>query len=205
MAITNGYATLDEYKNYIAVRGLSGAVGDDVSDDSVIEDLIEAVSRFIDRQSGERFYVDSSDTVYYYTAQEGYEMRLPSFASITTVAVDYNNTRTYTNLTASDWEALPDNYLAEGKSINGLAILPTSSAYFPTWRRGIKVTGKRGWSAVPPDIKDACLSAVQNIYSNRSGQVSSGRINVTASGIVVRPEDVPPMAMATIKSYRGKT
>lgn|SRR5574343_836938 len=202
MAITNGYATLAEYKAYIATRGLAGAVGTDASDDAVIEDLIEAASRQADTLSGRRFYADSSDTAYYYTADDEYEMELPDFKSITTVAVDYNNTRSYTALTASDWEALPDNYTAEGKPIRGLAILPTSSAWFPTYRRGVKITGKRGFPAVPDDIKEAVLETVVNVYSARSGNTSAGRMTVTAAGVVIRPDDIPEFAMTIFKSYR---
>lgn len=205
MTIINGYATLAEYKAYIAVRGLAGTVGTDASDDTVIEDLIQAASRYIDRQSGRRFYADSVDTAYYYTAQNEYEMELPDFKSITTVSVDYNNVRSYTDLAAGDWEALPDNYSAEGDPITGIAILPTSAAWFPIWRKGVKVTGKRGYPSVPDDIKETCLAIAQNVYANRSGQSSNGRISVTAGGVVIRPEDVPPMAMSIIKSYRIMT
>lgn len=205
MSISNGYATLAEYKSWIALRGLSGDTTTDTSDDSVIEIIIESVSRYIDRETGRRFYPDTSNTDYYYQAAEAYQMDLPDFASIATVSVDYNNTRTYTALTASDWEALPDNYSAEGLPIRGLAILPTSSAYFPIQRRGVKINGKRGWLVAPTDIKDAALAITHNLYSQRAGQPASGRVSVTAGGVVIRPEDVPPYAAQTIKHYRMMT
>lgn len=205
MTITNGYATVNDYKAYLSVRGLQGVAGVDVSDDTVIEMLIEAVSRTIERLSGRRFWKDSSDTAYYYTAEDEDCLELPDFASITTVSVDLSNTRTYTDLASTDWDALPDNYSAEGKPIRGLAITPTSTTYFPTYRRGVKVTGKRGFTSVPTDIKDATLEIVQNIYASRSGQTSAGKITATASGIVIRPEDIPEFAMAIIRSYRFMT
>ncbi len=52
------------------------------------------------------------------------------------------------------------------------------------------------------DIKSAVLQIVGNMYSARSGQSSGGRITVTASGIVIRPEDVPPLAQKTLDKYR---
>ena len=202
MTITNGYATLAEYKSYIAMRGLAGSVGTDTADDAVIEDLIEAVSRYADRMTGRRFYADANDTAYYYTTDDALELCLPDFKSITTVAVDYSNVRSYTALTASDWEALPINYSAEGLPIRGIAIIPTSAAYFPTWRNAVKVTGKRGFPAVPDNIKEAVLETAVAIYGQRSGQSNSGRISITAAGIVIRPDDVPEFAMAIFKSYR---
>jgi hypothetical protein len=53
---------------------------------------------------------------------------------------------------------------------------------------------------VMPDIRNACLQILDNVYADRSGQ-NSGRISVTASGIVIRPEDVPTMAQRTIDRY----
>jgi len=203
MTITNGYATLAEYKAWIAVRGLAGSVGTDTSDDASIEILIESASRYLDLQTGRRFYPDSTNTTYYYQARDAGTVVLPDFASITTVSVDYSNTRTYTDLTATDWEALPDNYSAEGLPITGLAIVPTSSQYFPVQRKGVKVLGKRGRLAAPTDVKEAVLSITQSLYGARSGQSSAGKMTVTAAGVVIRPEDVPAFAQKIISHYRN--
>jgi len=202
MTVTNGYATLAQSKAYMAMRGLAGSVGTDTSDDTVIEAMLESSSRFIDRQTGRRFWADTNDGTYYYQAKDSDCVILPDFASITTVAVDSANTRTYTALASTDYDILPDNYAAEGLPIGELKISPLSTNYFPTQRKGIRITGKRGWLAVPTDIKDACLEIVQNIYSSRSGQSSSGRISVTASGVVIRPDDVPEYAHRIIMHYR---
>lgn len=203
MTITNGYATLNDFKAWVAVRGLAGSVGTDASDDTTIELLIEAASRYIDKQTARRFYPDASNGTYYYEAKDAYCVDLPDFASIATVSVDYGNTRSYTDFAASDFDALPDNYTAEGLPITGLAISPVSTQYFPTQRRGVKVLGKRGWLAAPTDIKEATLSIAQSLYSTRSGQASAGKITVTGAGVVIRPEDVPPFAQAIIMSYRN--
>lgn len=205
MTIVNGYATLNDYKSFISMRGLAGSVATDTSDDAVIELLIETASRNIERMTGRRFWKDTSDAVYYYTAKDGECVELPDFASITTVAVDYNNTRSYTALTASDFDYEPVNYSAEGLPIRGILLSPLSTTYFPTFRNAIKITGKRGWASVPTDVKDATLEIVNNIYASRSGQTSAGKINMTAYGVVIRPEDIPDFAMAIIKSYRMHT
>jgi len=206
MTITNGYATLAECKLYMATRGLAGSVGTDASDDSVIEDLIEAASRYADSHTGRRFYADASDGTYYYQAQDIYTVELPDYKSITSVSVDFSNTRTYTALTVdTDFDLLPDNYTAEGIPINGLKLSPLSSYWFPTQRKAIKIVGKRGWPSVPDDIKEAVLETVVSVYSARSGQSNSGRISITAAGVVIRPDDVPEFAMAIFKSYRLMT
>jgi hypothetical protein len=203
MAITFGYATLNDFKAWVAVRGISGMVSTDASDDTAIEIIIESASRHLDNQTGRRFYPDTNNGTYYYQAKDAYCVDLPDFASIATVSVDYNNTRTYTDLTSTDWDATPDNYSAEGKPITGIALSPLSAQFFPTQRKGIKITGKRGWLAAPTDIKNACLAITQSLYNARSGQSSLGKMTVTAAGIVIRPEDVPAVAQQTIEYYRN--
>lgn len=205
LTTSTSYATLADFKAWIASRGLSGTVGSDTSDDTVLSSLLEAASRYVDNQTGRRFYQDASDTDYYYSGQdEMSRVMLPDFASITTVSVDYTDTRTYTALTATDFDTLPDNAAAEGLPFTGLEVAPTSltASYFPDWRKSVKVTGKRGWPAVPADIRDAVLAICESLNSNRSGQSSSGKMTITAAGIVIRPEDVPPFAHKVIQQYR---
>jgi hypothetical protein len=55
---------------------------------------------------------------------------------------------------------------------------------------------------VQPEIKMATLMTVQSIYSERSGQpTSSGKVTVTAAGVVIRPEDIPSAAQAIVQSF----
>ena len=64
MAITNGYVTLANFKEYAIPNA-----GTDAADDSLIEIIIEGVSRYIDDQTGRRFY-GSSET-HYFDVPEG--------------------------------------------------------------------------------------------------------------------------------------
>jgi hypothetical protein len=55
------------------------------------------------------------------------------------------------------------------------------------------------------DIKTICLEIAQNVYGLRSGQSSAGKVTVTAAGVVIRPEEVPPMASQLLNSLRDIT
>ena len=55
------------------------------------------------------------------------------------------------------------------------------------------------------DIKDACLMIAQNVYGLRSGQSGGGKITVSAAGVVIRPEEVPPLVQKTLMGYRDIT
>lgn len=206
MTITNGYTDLATYKTWIAVRGLAGSVGTDASDDSVIEILIEGASRYIDQLTGRRFYADSVDATRYYQARSTVHVRIDDLsAAPTSVSVDTSNTRDYTALTSTSYDLLPDNALLIGRPYNAIAIAPNTTSFFPLQRRGVRVIGKFGFPAVPTDIKEATLMIAQNVYSSRSGQSSSGRITVTAAGLVIRPEEVPSLAQSIIAAYRKRT
>lgn len=196
------YASLAEYKAYIAVRGLSGSVDADTSDDAVIEDILESVSRFIDNRTGRKFYQSSEETRYY-TSDNSWYVDIDDFASVTSVSVDYSGLREYDLLLETEYDLFPDNAALDNLPYNRIHILESSGAYLATVRKGVKVIGVSGFPAVPADIKEATLGITQSLYASRSGQTSGGRVTVTGSGIVIRPEDVPPFAQSIIQIYRN--
>jgi hypothetical protein len=205
---TNSYCTLAEYKTWIAVRGLNGTVGIDASDDAAMEILIEAASRYIDRETGRRFYLNAIDETRYYTPSDDdyYDITIDPLATITSIGVDYSATRSYTLLDADDYDLIPENAALDGYPYTGIAINSMlSTAYFPFYRKAVRVIGKFGWPTAPADIKEAVLSIAQNLYGARSGQSSGGRVTVTAAGVVIRPEDVSAFVQKIIEHYRGYT
>ena len=58
MTVINGYCTLAEYKNWPAITST------DATDDSVLEKLIQAASRYIDNKTGRHFYPRINTRVY---------------------------------------------------------------------------------------------------------------------------------------------
>ena len=206
MAITNGYATLAEYKAWIATRGLSGSVSTDTSDDASIEIIIEAVSRYIEAETGRRFWKDASDATRYYQTDDQYCVKVDDLsAAPTTVSVDLNDNRIYTDLASTVYELYPANAALDGLPYRQIDIIQSSGHYFPTTPRGVKVIAKFGFPSAPTDIKEATLAISQAVYGSRTGQAGSGRISFTDAGIVIRPDDVPPFAQKVISNYRIRT
>ena len=82
MSITNGYATLQEYLYWIRMRGSGNS--DDQIDDAVIGNLIEAASRYFDRETGKRFYADSTDATRYYTAVDSLVLKIDPLSAAPT-------------------------------------------------------------------------------------------------------------------------
>ena len=208
VGLENSYATLAEYKAWIAIRGLDGAVGTDTSDDSVIELLIEAASRYFDRETGRRFFYTTLDETRYYTPErdEPRCLEIDPLTEITSLSVDYSGLRSYSALASTEYDLLPANASLDGQPYTSIEINPMrSNSFFPSYRNGVQIIGKFGWPIVPKDVKEAVLSIAQGLNSTRSGQSSSGNVTVTASGVVIRPQDVPAFAQKVIQLYREYT
>jgi hypothetical protein len=200
--LTNAYATLAEFKAYMTTRG--GSSSTDANDDTVMEDVLEDASRYLDGQTGRRFYADSADVTRYYTPLAQDRIYIDDLsAAPTSIKCDYTADRSYSKtLSSSDYDLEPDNASAVGWPYTYVEMAPHASEYFPTIRKGVQIVAKFGWPSVPDDIKSACLGIALNVYQSRTGQSSAGNITVTASGVVIRPQDVPAIAQKTIEKYR---
>lgn len=196
--IANGYCTLDEFKDYVTVRG--GGISDDANDDAVMEVLIESASRKIDEITGRRFY-KAAETRYFWP-DDSESLYTGDLVSIDELHVDYYGTREYTELAADDFEYFPENASQTGKPYSAIYISPNSAAYFPQDRRAVKIVGVFGWPSVPAQIKNDCMAIAHNLWMSRSGQASGGKVTITSGGIVIRPEDIPPHAMTDLQIYR---
>ena len=179
-------------------------VSSDTNDSAAIEDIIEAASRHIDNLCGRVFFQSSSDEeTRYFTPEDKSLLFVDDLVSITTIAGDNSQLRTWPDtLSSSDYELQPYNAVNKGWPYTWMETTPLTTAYFPTVRKGIKITGVFGFPSVPDDIKVACLGIALNIYQSRTGQATSGDVRVTAAGVVIRPKDVPAWAQVTLDKYR---
>ena len=191
--ITNGYATLSEYKTYQRITST------DATDDMFIEAAIEAASRHIDREAGTRFYLET-ETRKYDIPREGLPLMLDQYyTAITSVTNGDGST-----ISASNYVTLPANVLP----IWGLSLADRTGA---TWSlaattgtvQAISVTGSVGYSATAPkDIYLACLEIAKAMYSRRFGENMSMKTVITPAGVVQIPDGVPDWAALTIANYR---
>lgn len=196
MAITNGYCTLAEFKAYAIPKA-----GADAGDDAVLEDLIEAASRFIDGQTGRTFYARTETREF--DIPEGRELRLDDdLISVTTLTNGDGDT-----ISSDDYVLLPAN-LAVKRAIK----LKAGSAEI--WEldsdgnaeQVISVAGSWGrYSSAPDDIKQATLAIARAANNRRAGQNTEGKARITAAGMVVEPIDVPEYAWRVIRRYARRT
>jgi hypothetical protein len=182
MTITNGYATIAEFKSRFYPVGIV-----DITDDAVIEAIIEAVSRLIDERTGRRFYKNTTDETRYYTAQRGDELIVDDLVSITTLKTDEDGDRTYeTTWAATDYDLLPYNAALDGKPYFMIQTSPNGDYSFPLVEKGIQISGVFGWPAVPKMIKEACLIQSSRLFKRKdapfgvTGTAEMGQLSVIA-------------------------
>lgn len=160
MAITNGYATLTELKARLDI--------DDSSDDTILENVIEAASRQIDGLCGRRFYAASETR--YYTADMIDVLFVDDILSVTTLKTDEDGDRVYetTWSSSTDYELEPVNAATIGEPYNAIYPMPDGLYLFPTHRRGVEVAGSFGYASTTPDaINEACLILSARIFKRK--------------------------------------
>jgi hypothetical protein len=165
----------------------SGLASSTAYDDSIAA-LITAASRAIDKDLGrwpDFFYPSTADGTYYYHGDDTGFVWIDEFVSITSVSISESAgvaSTDYVALAAADYYVYPEN----NTPIRGLTMdaLNGSYAYWPAYRKSIKVVGVRGWSASPPaDIVEACvrqtvlwwMQAKQG-YQSQGGNPATGAI-----------------------------
>ena len=157
MAITNGYATLDELKARLNIQ-----LGD-TTDDAMLESSIEAASRAVDGMTGRHFY--SATETHYYAAEEWGEIDTDDIVSVSSLTTDEDGDRVYeVTWGATDFELGP----GDSAPYTRIYAAPNGSYAFTFERKSIKVTGVFGWPAVPDAVREATLLLAARYHSRRN-------------------------------------
>lgn len=189
---SSGYCTLVEFKSFGKITST------DANDDSVITQLIESASRYIDTQTNRVWYPTTETHRLDVPGGDDTLLMLDAdFGSITAVVNGDGATLSST----TDYVTLPAN----GAPIWGIQLKDgTGTRWLDSsgnpWQ-AISVTGLVGLS-VPGDIKEACLLIVKAAYNRRLGENTTSTSIITQGGIVITPEDVPAKARDIMSNRR---
>lgn len=201
MTITNGYASLTEFK------ALPEITSTDATDDAYIEDLIERASRAIDVYCGQWFYAATQTR--YFNTPKGRELELDApLLTITTLTNGDAST-----IASSEYKLWPLN----GPHKTHIKLLPSSATIWELstasdHEGAISVAGTWGYvdrSATDPEsmaailnTNDACLSIALSAYKKRYGVGTEGVATVTGAGVVITPRGIPADAKLLLDPYR---
>lgn len=173
MTITNGYATLNDFKAYLFPSANYGT-----AEDAQMEAAIESASRIIDAHTNRRFYSDTTVSARVYYANTSIRCTVDDFSTTTGLIIktDTGDNGTYDQTWAAT-EYILEPINAEIGGVSGQpynTIVATIPKMFPvTGRRPrIQVTAKWGWAAVPDTVRQACLIQAARLF--RRAQTPEG-------------------------------
>lgn len=152
--ITNGYATIQQVKDALRVT--------DAIDDSLIELSIEAASREIDAYCQRVFY--STTATRTYAVDSNFVCEIDDLVSLTTLKTS-TSTSWDTTWGASDYQLEPTNGISGGLTQPYTRIRAINTYTFPIEPYvTVQVAGVFGWSAVPMDVRIACIIQAQRLF-----------------------------------------
>lgn len=200
MALTNSYATLDEF---LSLPDFDSAKP---TDDVFIERLLETCSREFDGDTGHWFYAHQQTR--HYDAPDGRCLELDAALLSVTALTNGDDS----NIPSTEYRLWPLN----GPHYTEIRLKKTSSV---SWlatdgddEGAITVRGAWGYvdrtatdpeSAAPiANSRAAVLALALSVYKRRYGVGVDGVAQVTAAGVVITPRDKSPEYLSIVERYR---
>jgi hypothetical protein len=172
------------------LQSSAGGVTFTAADDTLIGELIDQVSDWIQHYTGRKFVPVTSAT-YIMDTQAGYVLRFPmgvraiSALGINTTSHQPDTGGTYVAVTAANILLRPSAAdLPVGWPAMEIRLSRNSGLTFGTIENGASVTCTAGFAAVPPDIQAVALDAVVAAFQNRKAGASGV---IGAEGYAVFP------------------
>jgi len=171
VAVVNGYITVPELKDWVALN--------DTVDDIKIERAITAASRAIDNHCERRFWQFTGARLF--DTCDQWILDIDDLVSVTTLKTDAAGDGTYeTTWAVGDYQLLPLNPAAAPELRPYDKILAVAGQTFPSpTGRGrvglVEITGVWGWPAIPEAVSQACkLIATRLLKRKESPEGVSG-------------------------------
>jgi hypothetical protein len=171
MAITNGYCTQNQLKQF------NGIPTSDTADDDLLDDAINAASRQIDTFCGRIFFQQSATARQFFT-NDLYRLHVDDISTTTGLIVKYDDDDDgvyETTVSASEFQLLPINQVVGGILISPFYIVELISDGNHEWpldyssnRPRAEITAKWGYSEVPEPIRQATLMLASELFAMRN-------------------------------------
>lgn len=186
MPLTNAYATVAQLREHLSD-------GSSVLTSGLLERALNASSRAIDKHCGRRFWQDSSTTVRTFIVQHPDYAFVDDISTRTGVVV-----KTGTDGVAFGTTLTVDvDYILEPRNADKFAAAAYDAYAFwqirslgaafttdPRWPT-LQVTARFGWSAVPPEVEEACILKAASLFKRKEapfGVAGFGEFGVVRIG-----------------------
>jgi hypothetical protein len=190
MAITNGYATLQEVKNSLRIT--------DNIDDSLLETAIESASRMIDGFTA-RTFSNAGTATRNFAATDDLNLIIDDAISVSQVASTDEIGDTYTIWKTTDFQLEPVNSRSDGLYMPYTGIRAVNDYAWPVVDQQalVRITGVWGWPAVPMAIRQATIIQSSRLFKRLDsplGVAGFGDLGAIRVGRYLDP-DVEQLAM----------
>lgn len=198
MALTNAYATIDEYRHALQIR--------DATDDDRLTIALNAASRQVDAHCGRRFWQDATVKTRRYRALDSGLCVVDDISTATglVVKIDDGFDGTFaTTLTETTHFVLEPFNAAAATPVypwEEIVLVDSTGGTFPCGARpGVQVTAKFGWAAVPDDVKLATVVQAQMLY--KAGDAALGVLQGGIDGTSYRVGRMHPTAVGLLEPF----
>jgi hypothetical protein len=194
MAITNGYATLQQVKAALRIT--------DSTEDALLEIAIEAASRAIDGNTGRNFYSAGTATRYF-APDDDFVLLIDDLAGTAITLQTANNADGVYDVTwdTSDYQLEPLNGNSDGIAWPYTRIRAIGDYLWPILNGEAlaKITGVWGWTSVPIAVTQACVIQSSRIYKRLDSPL--GVAGFGDMGVMRVTRDLDPDVAQLIGTY----
>jgi hypothetical protein len=158
MAITNGYATLQQIKSAVRIT--------DAVDDALLEMAVEAASRMIDAECDRSFY-NSGTATRDFIPNDSYVVDTDDLTQIVSVKIDDAGEGTFPiTLQMTDYQAEPVNQRVSGNPFPITRLRMIGDYLLPIWygQATVRIQGVYGFTPTPIQVTQACVIQASRIF-----------------------------------------
>jgi hypothetical protein len=158
MAITNGYATLQQIKSAVRIT--------DAVDDALLEMAVEAASRMIDAECDRSFY-NSGTATRDFIPNDSYVVDTDDLTQIVSVKIDDAGEGTFPiTLQMTDYQAEPVNQRVSGNPFPITRLRMIGDYLLPIWygQATVRIQGIYGFTPTPIQVTQACVIQASRIF-----------------------------------------
>jgi hypothetical protein len=195
MAITNGYASLNDVKNALRIPTA------DTVDDVLLELSVETASRQIDDHC-ERVFYQQTGATRIFTPRDSYTCEIDDLVTLTTLKSSTDGDGTFDKTwTPVYYQLEPLNGVAGGISSPVTLIRAVDDFLFPVYggEATVQVTGTFGWTSVPTAIKFATILLATRLFKRMDSPLGVAGFGDLG---VVRVSRIDPDIDALIQPFK---
>jgi len=165
MAITNGYASLNDIK-------ASARITDNV-DDAMLELAVESASRMIDSYT-QRYFYNAGTATRYFVPQDNYVTEIDDLITLTELKTTGTNDYD-TTWGTKDYQLEPLNGTVDGLTGYPATRIRAIDDYLfnieTSGEATVRITGVWGWAAIPVAVKQATIIQAARIFKRNDSPV----------------------------------